>query len=392
MRFFVSITSIIITLIFVTCCSKTNNDNKEIDGEEYTIFGTVYRDSIAANSDMKVFIDKHTGFFEEDLPVLNGKFIYKNNTNDVDEIFLVDHKGQFTKIYATGGAQIEVNIDSLGIPSFVGPDSLNLALLGIYDMIDSIRNNDNLLNTIKNDSIKSYMNRLSERYASSVIPALVVREKMTTINDSIFLRQYLGSLSEKSKPVWLVNSIEQQFDNKGLFLKKSVRLSPLPKFRTETDTTYIDMKETRENSAYLYFWADYDSTSVDSLKMLEPMAKYYGLHQYFSTFKSKDGITRPKRIDIITICLHAKDSASWKGQIKDLPGSHILLQDGFANPTMKSWNVNRLPYNIIIDRFSNIQDSYQWGKKLRDVLEKMPNNFSFQTNGSNSNNRRPSRN
>ena len=39
-------------------------------------------------------------------------------------------------------------------------------------------------------------------------------------------------------------------------------------------------------------------------------------------------------------------------------------------------------YNIIIDRFSNVQDSYLWGKDLRDALEKTPSNFSVKPNGS----------
>ena len=390
MRYIISAISIIITLLIVASCSMTQNGEENTSGEEYTIFGTVFQDSTVASSDLIVFIDNHSKLHQEDLPVLNGKFIFKSMTDDVDEVFLVNQKGKATKIYAAGGAEIEVNIDSLGVPSFVGKDSLNIALHEVYDKVDALC--EVTFRSYK-DSVRVYLNKVGERYSGTVIPALVVREKMAEINDSVFLRQFLGQLPETSKPNWLVNSIEHQFDEKGTHLKPNMRLSPLPKFRTERDTVFFDMKETRQNSAYMYFWAEYDSTSIDSLKMLEPLAKYHGLHQYAETFKSDDANRRPKRIDLVTVCLNAKDSASWLKTIHGLPGYHIYLKDGLANPVMASWSINKIPYNLIIDRFSNIQDSYRWGKELRDVLEKAPTNFSIQViHGSNSKNRRTSRN
>ena len=97
---------------------------------------------------------------------------------------------------------------------------------------------------------------------------------------------------------------------------------------------------------------------------------------------TKEKKRRPKRVDIMTVCLHAADSAAWKKAIDKLPGYHVLLQSGFSDPTMKSWKITTVPYNIITDRFSNIQDSYLWGKDLRDALEKTPSNFSVKLNGS----------
>lgn len=388
MRYLSIIISVIITLQIVASCSS-NSESESSRGEEYTIFGMVWQDSLSKGSDMKVLVDKHGSFYEEDLPVLSGRFIFKNATYDADEVYLVDNLGRSVKVYAIGGAQIEVNIDSLYHASFIGPDSLNIQLRQAASVLDSLRN----LPYVKEDSIKAFVNRVGEKYAGTLVPSLLVQERMRVINDSIFVRQFMGSLSDKSKPNWLVDNIELQFDNKGMRTKKNVRLSPLPKFATNVDTVIFDMKESRMNSNFLYFWAEYDSTSVDSLKMLEQIAKQFGMHQYADTYKSKGPNDRPKRIDINTICMYAKDSASWHKLIDKLPGTHILLQDGFANPVLKSWNVNRLPYNIIIDRFSNLQECYLWGKELREVLEKQPNNFSVKiNNGSNSKNSRPSRN
>lgn len=372
MRYLLSVISIIITLLSLFGCSKSDKTQAAPE-EEYTIYGTIRQDSATAGSDLKLFIDKHSALYQDELPVLSGKFVYKSSTNDLDEVYIVDCKGRTVRVFATGGVQIEVNIDSLGTATFAGSDSLNQAFHTACHNIDSLDDTQ----ALKKDKIKAYLDSLSKRYGNTALPALIVREKMLAINDSIYLRQYLGRLSDQSKPSWLEKSLEQQFDDRGLYLKRNVRLPYLPKFRTSVDSITFDMKETRQNACLLYFWADYDSTSIDSLQMLQPLAMQYGLHEYAETYKSPDGNRRPKRVDIFTFCLHAGDSASWLKRVSDLPGTHILLQDGFANPAIKAWNISRMPYNLIIDRYGNVQDSYRWGAELREVMDRQPNNYSI---------------
>lgn len=215
MRYLSIIISIIITLQIVASCSS-NSESESSRGEEYTIFGTVWQDSLSKGSDMKVLVDKHGSFYEEDLPVLSGRFIFKNATSDADEVYLVDNLGRSVKVYALGGAQIEVNIDSLYHASFIGPDSLNIQLRQAASVLDSLRN----LPYVKEDSVKAFVNRIGEQYSGTLVPSLLVQERMRVINDSIFVRQFMGSLSDKSKPNWLVDNIELQFDNKGMRTKK----------------------------------------------------------------------------------------------------------------------------------------------------------------------------
>ena len=375
-----AILSIIITLFVVASCSKSDGvKDTEVD---YTISGSIVQDSASIDADLKLFIDKHSHLVEEFLPVLKGKFAYKGKTSSVDELFIVDANGHVVNLFALPGAQIEIAIDVDGKAKFAGSDTINPIINDLLSEFDGLQDlkRKNLIDTI------------CEKYGNSIISTLVIRERMNVLNDSVSLRRSLGRISDDAKPEWLMNVIEQQFDRTGIRLKKNVRLSPLSKFSTDIDSVFIDFNESRPNAMYLYFWADYNQQSIDTLKTLTPIAKEYGLHEYFFKFKSKDKDRKPKRVDIVTICLHAEDSASWKKAIEGIPGSHILLKDGFNNPTMKSWKINRVPYNLIIDRFSNIQDSYQWGKDLRVVLEKMPNNFSTQANGSENNLRRASRN
>ena len=361
---------LIISLYSVASCSKSDSEGNARDA--YNVSGSIFQDSASAGAELRLFVDKHGSFEEVTLPVLKGKFAYKGSTLGTDELFLVDDKGNVVSFFAKAGSQIDLTIDSLGQVVFGGADSLNMMysqLVAQFEECDDSQRGD-------------FLDSVCSTYRTSIVPALLIRDRMQLLNDSVRLRQCLGRITDEGKPQWLVNSLEQRFDNGGKKMKRTLRLNPLPKFGTDNDTVFVNFTETRQNSMYIYFWADYSQESVDSLKMLVPMAKYYGLHKYLDEYVKKEKKRRPKRVDIMTVCLHAADSAAWKKAIDKLPGYHVLLQSGFSDPTMKSWKITTVPYNIITDRFSNIQDSYLWGKDLRDALEKTPSNFSVKLNGS----------
>jgi len=373
-----SIFFIIIPLLLVAGCSgKFGSDNKS---GEYNISGTISQDSAFMDDDIRLFIDKHDGLVCEVLPVLHGKFAYKGSTSDLDELFIVSGHGQSANFFASAGSQINIDIDKEGQITFGEDDILN----------NNIQSACNKFDTVTSISKIQYLDSICKEYSNSVVASIIIRDKMYLVEDSVHLRQCLGKLTEEAKPSWLLKAIEQQFNAPSIRLKKNKRLSPLTKFHTSVDTINYDMSESRQNACYIYCWADYSQTSVDSLQMLTPLAKHFGLHEYFDTFDAKD--RRAKRIDIITICLHAADSASWLTTIEGLPGSHILLQDGFSNETMLGWKINKVPYNVIVDRFSNVQDSYRWGDELREALERMPSNYTTPKNGSKNNFSRTSRN
>ena len=361
---------LIISLYSVASCSKSDSEGNARDA--YNVAGSIFQDSASADADLRLFVDKHGRFEEVTLPVLKGRFAYKGSTSGIDELFLVDDKGNVVSFFAKAGSEIDMTIDSLGQAVFGGKDSLNMMyyqLVAQFEECDDSQRGD-------------FLDSVCYTYRTSIVPALLIRDRMQLLNDSVRLRQCLGRITNEGKPQWLVNSLEQRFDNGGQKMKRSLRLNPLPKFGTDNDTVFVDFSETRTNSMYIYFWADYSQESVDSLKMLVPMAKYYGLHNYLDEYVKKEKTRRPKRVDIMTVCLHAADSAEWKKAIDQLPGYHVLLQSGFSDPAMKSWKITTVPYNIIIDRFSNVQDSYLWGKDLRNALEKTPSNFSVKLNGS----------
>lgn len=371
-----AIFSIIITLLFVASCGKSDSVNT---GEEYTLSGVISQDSASVDADLLLIIDKHSELVQESLPVLKGKFAYKGHTTSGDELFIIDTKGRSVSVFAVGGAQIEVNIDQNGVATFAGQDSINQQIAEISMMVDSL----------DEPKRKEYVDSICTKFKGSIVSGLVIRNKMHMLNDSVLWRQCFGRIEEAVRPQWLVDAIEEQFDRPGLRLKKNWRLNPLPTFGTDNDTISYDFSESRVNSMYMYFWADYSQVSVDSLQMLDLLSREYGLYEYQATYDVKGKY--PKRLDIMTICLHAADSAAWLKTIADLPGTHILLNEGMNNSAMLAWHINKVPYNIIIDRFSNVQDSYRWGKDLRDVLERMPNNFSVQRNDSKNNNRRTPR-
>ena len=365
--------SIVASLLVLISCSKGGGEEA---GEAYTISGTISRDSATADASLRLFIDKHTHLLQEELSVLKGHFAYKGKTTSLDELFLVDDHGLSVRLFAAPGADIELSIDSLGAATFSGSDSTNIIYHQLADEFAACRE-------IKK---REYLDSVCQLYHTSMVPALVIRDHMSLLADSVHLRKCLGRLTDEAKPSWLTDALEQCFDNPGLRLKKNLRLSPLPKFGTEIDTIPFDFNESRPDALYLYFWADYSQESVDSLQMLDVLADQYGLHDRMQEFmkkhaKAKDNL-RPKRVNLFTVCLHASDSAAWRSRIEGLPGTHVLLQDGFSNNVMKSWHISRVPYNLLIDRFSNIQDSYRWGKELRDAFERMPNNFSAQIDGS----------
>jgi hypothetical protein len=70
----------------------------------------------------------------------------------------------------------------------------------------------------------------------------------------------------------------------------------------------------------VYFWADYDAPSVAAMRRL----------------KSKD----PK-IQVLTFCLHAADSAAWRKAIASVEGRHVWLSDGMNHPMMRAWGITR---------------------------------------------------
>lgn len=369
MKTFKAILYIIITLLVVASCSKSNS--REESGDVYTISGSISQDSATADADLRLFVDKHSHLVEEVLPVLKGRFAYKGTTSGTDELFLIDTKGHIVNFFATAGSQIDLTIDNDGHAIFGGSDSTNLIYSQLVAEFEDCSEAER----------RAYLDSVCQKYNNSIAPALLIRDRMQLLNDSVHLRQCLGRIASDVKPAWLVNSLEQRFDNPGIQLKKNSRLFPLPKFRTNIDTVFINFNETRLNSLYVYFWADYSQESVDSLSMLVPLAKYYGLHDYLDEYVKRESIRRPKRVDMLTVCLHAADSAAWLKAIDGLPGSHVLLQSGFSNSTLKSWKITKVPYNMIIDRFSNIQDSYLWGQDLRDAFDRTPSNFSVTLNG-----------
>lgn len=365
------ILSLIIIFAFVASCSK--NDSEGI-AESYSLVGSSTIDSV-----LYLYIDKHGTLEHHKLVVNAGKFEFHGKTTDVDELMLLDNRGWSTAVFATKGARIELSIDSAHCVTILG-DSLNVRFAEIVARLDTLGGND----------LKCDLDSICLQYRHTLLSSLVLRERLSLVSDSVFLRQCMGRLGAEAKPAWMVNAIERLFDSQGDHLKRNVRLNPLPVWRTASDSIF-DFSESRMNATYIYFWAEHSQLSLDSMKNIVPLAIKYGMHEYFDTWKSLDKSRKPKRVDVLTVCLNAKDSASWLKQIDGLPGEHILLQDGLSNPVLKSWRINKIPYNIIIDRFSNIQDSYRWGKDLQDAIEKMPNNFSVQKNGSNNHNSSTSR-
>ena len=330
-------------VILLAAC--TDRASRESEEEPYTLSGVLWQDSTAVDTLVSLAIDRHdeciTGAGDTlpaietlALPVVQGRFSYTGVAyNGADELFFDDGRGHVARLYGTPGAELSVEVHQSGEVSVVQRDS------------------------------------------SALRRALVLRDSIPFL-DSLAVRRALGNLPESAKPGWLLDAIDLQLDQMSCALGKGFRL---PRTSVTLPDTTFYFRDSRRSSLLILFWADYDSASVDSLRILSRIARDFGLYRYadVKTFERETSPTRSQKIhmiELMSVCLHAADSASWQSEVKDLPGMHVWLQGAFSHPLLTACQVDSLPFLLLADRFGNYQADNVWGAELYKSLERTPLN------------------
>ncbi len=330
-------------VILLAACS--DRGSRESEGEPYTLSGVLWQDSTAVDTLVSLAIDRHdeciTGAGDTlpaietlALPVVQGRFSYTGVAyNGADELFFDDGRGHVARLYGTPGAELSVEVLQSGEVSVV------------------------------------------QRDTSELRRALVLRDSIPFL-DSLAVRRALGNLPESAKPGWLLDAIDLQLDQKSCAMGKGFRL---PRTSVTLPDTTFYFRDSRRSSLLILFWADYDSASVDSLRILSRIARDFGLYRYadVKTFERETSPTRSQKIhmiELMSVCLHAADSASWQSEVKDLPGMHVWLHGAFSHPLLTACQVDSLPFLLLADRFGNYQADNVWGAELYKSLERTPLN------------------
>jgi len=332
----------------IASCSTPNLRVSE--GQSYSISGSLWQDSLTVDSIVTLIIDRHescctpdgdtlAAWEQFDVPVVQGNFLFQGAAPlDADEIYIYDQQGFTCLCYGLSGQNISIERDREGNYTQSGADTTDL------------------------------------------FRALLLRDSILAIKDSIKVRRLLGSLPETAKPEWLMQSVDYMLKTQSEMLGKSTRL---PRVSVQMNDTVISLLENRQESLLLYFWSEEIPTSADSLTIFKAIERDFGLHTDAKSFekeKSKTRRSKARRIGLLSFCLQSGDSATWQSTIKDIPGHHAILQGGLAHPLAQSCHIQSLPALLIVDRYGNYQMHDVWGNDLYKWLEKAPMNSDINKN------------
>lgn len=355
MRSLLNISAVLAVLCCLAACGK------DAERKTYLLSGTLWQDSLS-DAEVVLYVGHQGAFEQQVVPVVNGAFSFQGESADMSEITLV--YGRHTAhLYAAPGAEIVVQLDSAGSVVWDGQDSIN----------GWLASHEQVLSTMSSAKTRKYVDSVCHLSTGSIRSTLLLREQMQRLNDSLFVRRCLGSLSDEAKPAWLMRAFNEQFDRLSTKVNRNYRL-PRAAMRLANDSVF-NLLDSRQESLLIFFWADYDSASIDSLVLLNGIARDYGLYDFEENFEKEKSPTRSKKMHklaLMTVCLHASDSAAWHSVVDSLPGMHSWIEGGFAHPLLTAFDINDVPANLQADRFSNMQSINKWGKPLVTWLEGTP--------------------
>lgn len=327
------------------------------DGEGvYTLRARVATDSTVSLSHLVLLADSHVSLRADSLELgADSTCRSEQVTPGLDEFYLCADGGELCRGFAMAGMEVSVRIegcaDSLVARFEPTPtDSLNPWLEQQHLALDSLKPADRCM----------VIDSLCHALAADVRCALLLRDEVDRMSDSLAVRRCLGALRPEAKPEWLVRSIEERLTSASRFLWNNHRLTAA-KFQVN-DSTVFDMAATRSDYLLVFCWADYDTASVDSLRVLARLME----DDYYM-----------KRLQLLDICLSAADSASWQQQVKGLPGMHVWLPAGLADPRIRRWSVDGTPFIALCDMYNNQQHRLVWGGPLRNALTRLANRSGF---------------
>ncbi len=205
------------------------------------------------------------------------------------------------------------------------------------------------------------MDSLIRNHQSDIRATLLLRDQIFCLNDSLFVRQILGSIKDEAKPDWMKKSIDNSLKVLGSGKNNITRRLIGASF--EAQDTLIDLSASRSDYLLICFWADYSRPSIDSMQALSKLiaSKY-----------------EQKRVSFLSCCLNSSDSAMWSIRTRFLNGNHTWIKGGFSDSRMRAWDIKEVPSVILLDMYCNQTKRNVWGEELYRALDRLPNRTGFQ--------------
>lgn len=323
----------------------------------YVRGGEIPADSVS----VYVMADRHDTLTDAHLLLdASGRFSFASEAVDVSELYIETSDGHVARMYAVPGGRYEMAVDSAGRVSFAPADTLN----------GWLQTQAGALAVRPISRRRAMVDSLCGRHPASVRTALLLRDQMQALGDTLFVRRCLGRLSPAAKPAWLMADIDRFMDTNFEILRRN----HVPKNFSFTDMEGKNFTLTSLNrdAQLLVFWADYDSLSLKALEKLAAWGREYGVgdENLARLRKRRDG--KPRQLGMVTFCLHAADSAVWRAAVRELPGRHVWLKEGFNHPAVKAWAVRRLPATLLLGTASTVKYKGRVDNELRIRLDSLP--------------------
>lgn len=328
-------------------------------GQPYRVAGMVVQDSLHADAPLRLCTDRHSALTCDTVAVRDGHFVHEGRTADVDELFLYTAGGRAYRFYAAGGQDLGLEIDSMGSLHLAEADSLNTWLAAAQARLD----------TLLPDVLQRTLDTLCRANRTQVRAALLLRRYLPQLPDSVGIRRTLGALAPQAKPAWLMQEMEEALDRQSLRTKDGGIAATC---KIQTSDSLIDLLEKHPNGYLILFWADYAPLSVDSLRIMDDIARQYGLYAHEKEYLRHSGGRQPKRLELMTVCLHATDSAAWRDAVRGVPGHHAWMQAGLNDPRIRRWQVEVVPQVLLLNQNGAVCAT-TWGSDLRRAIDRLPN-------------------
>ncbi len=340
-------------LSVIVSCSGAGEGQQELM-RTYQVRGCVETDSTLVLDRLLLFADSHDTLCVDTI-VLDAthRFTCQFQTDGLDELYLCSDSLELCRFYAEPGMEVDFTV-SMGHEG-----QRTQFLLSPTDTINAwLQAMDSLFVDASLPRRRSVLDSIiTQAGNSSLRTTLLLRDHMCDVADSIFVRRLLGGLPAEAKPEWLIRSIDNMFDTFFFSFDKTRSRRMAASSFVLNDTTTFCMSDSRSDYLLVYFWSDFSQESVDSLLMLDKLIK-------------KDFADR--RLQVLTCCLHAADSAAWKHQVEKVDGQHVWLHASFGDPRIAAWDVHSVPAFMLLDMYNNLQQRNQWGRELRRSLDRVP--------------------
>lgn len=344
------------------CADRTSSSDVPAAGS-YSVTGHCLRGAKNPADSVTVYVmaDRHDTLTDAHLLLdPSGSFSFTSGATDVSELYIETSDGHVARMYAVPGGRYEVVLDSTGRAVFSPSDTLNGWLQAVSDTL--------ALHSIARR--RAMVDSLCGRHPASVRTALLLRDQMQALGDTLFVRRCLGRLLPGARPDWLMADIDRFMDTNFEILKRNHTLKNFT--FTDMEGKSFTLTSLNRNAQLLAFWADYDTLSVQALEKLAAWGRDYGVGDENLARLRKQPAGKPRQLGMVTFCLHAADSAAWRAAVKEVPGLHVWLQEGFNHPAVRSWAVRRLPVSLLLGPASTLKYKGRMDDDLRVRLDSLP--------------------